>query len=152
MQKRNRKQLWAGLVLLAASSLLTVTAGLAAEYVSIGKDGVNLRSGPDTKYATLFELPAGYPLQVVEKKGSWLKVSDYEKDQGWVNAALVTKDPYVIVVVNEGNARSGPGAEYDKVGTVVKDVILKRVNQKGDWIQFEHPQLKGWINKKLIWP
>ena len=146
------RKLWVSLAVLAASSLLTMTAGLAAEYVSISKDGINLRSGPDTKFASLYELPAGYPLQVMEKKGEWLKVKDYENDQGWVFAQMVSKDQYVIVVVNEGNARSGPGAEFDKVGSVVKDVILKKVNQKGEWIQFEHPQLKGWIHKKLIWP
>jgi len=150
--RRGKGKLWAGLAVLAASSLLTVTAGLAAEFVSIGKDGVNLRSGPDTKYASLYELPAGYPLKVLEKKGDWLKVGDYENDQGWVFSPLVTKDQYVIVIANEGNARSGPGAEFDKVGSVVKEVILKKVNQKGEWIQFEHAQLKGWIHKKLVWP
>ena len=150
--KMRKGKLWAGLAVLAASSLLTMTAGLAAEFVSISKDGVNLRSGPDTKYASLYELPAGYPLQVLEKKGDWLKVKDYENDQGWVFSQMVSKDQYVIVVVNEGNARSGPGAEFDKVGSVVKEVILKKVTQKGEWIQFEHPQLKGWIHKKLIWP
>lgn len=150
---RMRKgKLWTGLAVLAASSVLTVTAGLAAEFVSISKDGINLRSGPDTKYATLYELPAGYPLQVLDKKGEWLKVKDYENDQGWVFASLVSRDPYVIVTVAEGNARSGPGTEHGKVGSVVKDVILKKVNQKGEWIQFEHPQLKGWINNKLVWP
>lgn len=146
------RKLWVSLAVLAASSLMTMTAGLAAEYVSISKDGINLRSGPDTKFASLYELPAGYPLQVMEKKGEWLKVKDYENDQGWVFAQMVSKDQYVIVVVNEGNARSGPGAEFDKVGSVVKEVILKKVTQKGEWIQFEHPQLKGWIHKKLIWP
>jgi SH3-like domain-containing protein len=146
------RKLWVSLAVLAASSLMTMTAGLAAEYVSISKDGINLRSGPDTKFASLYELPAGYPLQVLEKKGDWLKVKDYENDQGWVFSQMVNKDQYVIVVVNEGNARSGPGAEFDKVGSVVKEVILKKVNQKGEWIQFEHPQLKGWIHKKLVWP
>ena len=145
-------KLWAGMAILAASSLLMMNAGLAAEFVSISKDGINLRSGPDTKYASLYELPAGYPLQVLEKKGEWLKVKDYENDQGWVFSQMVTKDPYVIVTVSEGNARSGPGAEFDKVGSVVKEVILKKVTQKGEWIQFEHPQLKGWIHKKLVWP
>jgi SH3-like domain-containing protein len=150
--RTGKGKLWTGLAVLAASSLLTVTAGLAADFVSIGKDGVNLRSGPDTKYASLYELPAGYPLKVLEKKGEWLKVGDFENDQGWVFSPLVTKDQYVIVTVTEGNARSGPGTEFDKVGSVVKEVILKKVNQKGEWIQFEHPQLKGWIHKKLVWP
>lgn len=150
--RTGKGKLWTGLAVLAASSMLTVTAGLAAEFVSIGKDGVNLRSGPDTKYASLYELPAGYPLKVLEKKGEWLKVGDYENDQGWVFSPLVTKDQYVIVITQEGNARSGPGTEYDKVGSVVKEVLLKKVTQKGEWIQFEHPQLKGWIHKKLVWP
>lgn len=140
------------LAVLAVSSLLAVGTGRAAEFVSISKDGVNLRSEPDTKSTSLYELPAGYPLQVLKKKGEWLNVSDYENSQGWVSASLVSKTPYMIVIVNEGNARSGPGPEFEKVGNVVKEVILKKVNQKGEWIQFEHPQLKGWINKKLVWP
>ncbi|MHB1348640.1 MAG: SH3 domain-containing protein [Desulfobulbaceae bacterium] len=145
-------KLWASLAVLAASSMLTGVAALAAEYVSISKDGINLRSGPDTKYAVLYELPAGYPVQIIEKKGEWIKVKDFENDQGWVFSSLVSREPYVIVTVNEGNARSGPGTEFGKVGTVVREVILKKVNQKGDWIQFEHPNLKGWIHKKLVWP
>ena len=140
------------LAVLAVSSLLAAGSCLAAEYVSISKDGVNLRSEPDAKSTSLYELPAGYPLQVLKKKGEWLNVSDYENSQGWVSASLVSKTPNLIVIVNEGNARSGPGAEFEKVGSVVKEVILKKVNQKGEWIQFEHPQLKGWINKKLVWP
>jgi len=152
MKKMNGKQLLSWMVLGAAFFLLSAVTAHCAEYVSVAKDGVNLRSGPDTKYSVLYELPEGYPLEVVDKKGQWLKVSDFEKDQGWVYAPLVTSNNYVIVTVSEGNVRSGPGINNDKVGEVVREVLLKKVGRQGDWIQVEHPKLKGWIHRKLVWP
>ncbi len=124
----------------------------AAEFVSVVKDGVNLRSGPDTKYEVLYQLPAGYPLKVLARKGKWIKVGDYENDKGWIFSSLVSTTPYVIVTVKQGNVRSGPGTKYDKIGTVEREVILKRVGKKGDWLKVSHPQLTGWIHRKLVWP
>jgi SH3-like domain-containing protein len=136
-------------VALVCASAVSV---MAAEYVSVIKDEVNLRSGPETKYEVLFQLPKGYPLQVLARKGKWIKVSDYEKDKGWIYAGLVSKTRYVIVKVNKGNVRSGPGTKYNKVGEVVREVILKSVERKGDWIKVSHPQLTGWVHKQLVWP
>ncbi|MCI5144261.1 MAG: peptide-binding protein [Candidatus Electrothrix sp. AR3] len=124
----------------------------AAEYVSVVKDGVNLRSGPDTTYEILFQLPAGYPLQVLERRKDWIKVRDYENDRGWIYAGLVSTTPYVIVKVEDGNIRSGPGIEYDKTGKVIRDVILKKIGEQNDWLKISHPRLTGWIYKQLVWP
>ncbi len=137
-----------------AMAMLCGTAGatLAAEYVSVVKDGVNLRSGPDTKYETLFQLPSGYPLKVLARQGKWIKVSDFENDKGWIYGSLVSKTPYVIVRVKEGNVRSGPGKNYSKVGSVAREVILKKVGSKGDWIKISHPRISGWVHKSLVWP
>jgi SH3-like domain-containing protein len=152
MKKWSKKRILTKLALLMAGMMMTAATASAQEYVSIGKDGVNLRSGPDTKYSVIYELPEGYPLKVLSKQGEWLKVSDFENDQGWVYAPLVTNAQYVIVIVGNGNVRSGPGTNYDPVGTVVREVVLKQVGRQGDWIKFEHPQLTGWIHRKLVWP
>jgi SH3-like domain-containing protein len=124
----------------------------AAEYVSVVKDGVNLRSGPTTSHEILFQLPAGYPLKVLERVPKWIKVSDYENDKGWIYAGLVSKTPYVIVTADEGNVRSGPGTNHDKIGKVVRDVILKKIGTEGNWFQVRHPELTGWIYRNLVWP
>lgn len=140
------------MILVSAISLISAFTAAAAEYVSVNNDSVNLRSGPDTKYSVIYELPAGYPLKVVSRKGEWLKVSDFENDQGWIFASLVSQTSYVIVTVKEGNVRSGPGVNYDKVGSVSSEVILRQVKREGDWVQVSHPKLKGWVHRKLIWP
>ncbi len=152
MKEFQLKKVLAGMILASAISLMSAFTGVAAEYVSVNNNNVNLRSGPDTRYSVLYELPAGYPLKVISKKGEWLKVSDFENDQGWIYASLVSQTRYVIVTVKEGNVRSGPGVNYDKVGSVTREVILRQVKREGDWIKFSHPKLQGWIHRKLIWP
>jgi SH3-like domain-containing protein len=152
MKERTLKQSVRVGVLTAAFVGMSTASLLAAEFVSVVKDGVNLRSGPDTKYEVLFQLPKGYPLKVLSRKGKWIKVSDYENDRGWIYAGLVSKNRYVIVKVKEGNVRSGPGTNFDKIGKVSRDVILKSTERKGDWLKVVHPQLTGWVHKQLVWP
>ncbi|ADW18326.1 SH3 type 3 domain protein [Desulfobulbus propionicus DSM 2032] len=134
------------------ASAFAVSTVLGAEYVSVVKDGVNLRSGPNTNTDILYQLPSGYPLEILSKEGQWLKVSDYEGDKGYITESLVSKTPYVIVKVKECNIRSGPSANDSVVGKGVKDVIFKKVEQKGDWIKISHPDLTGWVQKDLVWP
>ncbi len=124
----------------------------AAEYLSVAKDGVNLFSGPDSKATVLYQLPAGYPLEVLGKQGHWVKVSDYEGDKGWIQDSLVNKSPHVIVKAKECNVRNGPSTSGKVVGNSVKEVIFVKADQKGDWVKVSHPDLTGWVHKDLIWP
>jgi len=152
MQKKLMKSL---LLSVGATALLiggTVVNSLAADYVSVTKDGVNLRSGPGTNYQAIYQLPAHYPLKVLSTKGDWKKIEDYEGDKGWIYGPLVSATPYVIVKVQECNVRSGPGTSNAKVGTVAKDVILKKESSQGEWIKVSHPEINGWIHRNLVWP
>jgi SH3-like domain-containing protein len=133
--------------------LITAATASAAEFVSVVKDGVNLRSAPDTTSEVKFQLPAGYPLQVIERKGDWLNVSDYENDKGWIAASVVSKTPYVIVKSAKGNIRAEAKTDARQIGKVVREVILKKLDQQGDWIKVSHPKLSsGWIHQQLVWP
>jgi SH3-like domain-containing protein len=134
------------------ATFFAFTSAMAGEHVSVAKDGVNLRSGANANAEVLFELPAGYPLEVLSKEGQWLKVSDYEGDKGYIAASVVNTSPSVIVKVKECKIRSGPNANAPIVGTGVKDVIFKKDEQKGDWVKISHPDLTGWVHKDLVWP
>jgi len=133
-------------------SMLLASAVSAAEFVSVAKDGVNVRSGPALDSPVLFQAPGGYPLEVVGRQDQWLNVSDFENEKGWIAASLVSDIPYVIAK-RKGNIRAGAGTEHPQIGTVVREVILKKVEQQGEWIKISHPQLpSGWIYRDLVWP
>ena len=152
MRSKGIKQMVKISGLLTVLVIFSAVTVMAADFVSVKKDGVNLRSGPTTSDDILFQLPAGYPLKVLARKGKWMKVSDFENDKGWIFNTLVSTTPYVIVKVKEGNVRKGPGTNYPKVGSVAREVILKKIERKGEWIKVSHPKITGWLHSTLIWP
>jgi SH3-like domain-containing protein len=141
--------------LLTCGALVLFSASfVCAETVSVLKDGANVRTGPSTDAQVAMELFQGYPLKVEEKKGDWIKVSDFEKDSGWINKALVGPGNTVIVnSKNSINMRSEPATTGAVVANIERGVVLTKISTKGDWVQVKHVKgTEGWINKTLLWP
>ena len=125
----------------------------AAEYVSIKKDGVNIRSGPSTKDEILWEVFKDFPLKVIEKKGKWTHTVDFEGDKGWVFSTLLSAKKTVIVKVKTANMRFGPGTNYEILATVKYGVVFRLGKVDGEWIKVGHDDgTNGWIHKDLLWP
>lgn len=126
----------------------------SGETVSVLKDGTNVRTGPSTDDQVAMELFQGYPLKVVEKKGDWLKVSDFEKDGGWISKTLVGPGNTVIVDAKAAiNMRAEPDTKAAVVANIERGVVLTKVSTKGDWVKVKHAKgTEGWIHKTLLWP
>jgi SH3-like domain-containing protein len=137
--------------------LCILVTSASAEMISIKGDKINLRKGPGTKYSILWEYGNGYPLQIVKKKGNWIKVKDFEKDSGWIHKSLLNYSPHVIVKVNRStkgkiNIRKGPTTAQAIVGKAQYGVVFKTLNRKSGWINVKHESgLNGWIKENLLW-
>ena len=145
----------------ATSSLIALgalTAGLlpalaqAQEFVSIKGTTVNVREQPNTRSATLWELSKGYPLQVTQRKGQWLRVKDFEGPMGWVHAPLTSKSPHMVVTSRTANLRAGPGTQHRRVGRLEQHEVVKTLKKSGSWAQVQREGgQKGWIARRLAW-
>lgn len=126
----------------------------AAQYLTVAKDGVNVRRGPSTNDEIVMELFEGWPLRVVSKKGDWYEIIDYENDKGWIYSSLVRKNNTVIVNVKKtGNMRSGPSTKDPVIAEVERGVVLERLEKKNGWVKVKHSQgTVGWIHGPLLWP
>ena len=127
---------------------------LAAQYVSVKKDNVNVRTGPSTDNPVCMELFEGYPLKVIKKQGDWYKVVDFENDTGWIHKSMVTAGDTVIVNAKKSvNMRSGPSTKSSVVADVERGVVLTKISRKGKWVEVRHSSgTVGWIYKPLLWP
>ncbi len=133
--------------------LLFCTPAQAAEYMTVVKDGVNVRSGPSTKNEVYWEVFKDFPLKVVKKQGEWIQTTDFEGDTGWIYAPLLTSKKKTIVKVKKANLRVGPGKNYEIVATALYGVVFTRGRNDGSWVQVTHSDgTKGWLHKSLIWP
>lgn len=138
------------------TAILLISPCLAAEnkkFVSVMKDGVNIRSGPNTKSAILWEVFKGFPLQVLEEKNDWAHIVDFEDDKGWIYSSLYNDQKTMIIKVDNANMRSGPGKNYDIIATVKKGVVFTPIASEGSWIKVSYKNdITGWIYNTLLWP
>lgn len=135
-----------------ACLVLVHTPAIAREMVSINGNVVNMRSGPGTGSQILWELERGYPLEVLERKGDWLQVRDFENDKGWVARALTSRTRYHIVKARVANIRSGPSTRYRVVGKSERYDLMRTRGSKSGWVKVQSADgVTGWVSKKLLW-
>lgn len=136
---------------MVSAAWVPVTAS-AAEYVSVRASKANVRAEPTTHSAILWRLTTGYPLQVQQRRGKWLKVRDFEAPLGWIYATLVNRTPHRVVSAPVANLRSGPGTRHRIVGKLHRYDVLRSIGQSGSWAHVRVPSGKtGWVAKSLTW-
>ena len=123
------------------------------EYVSVKKDGVNLRAAANTSAEILWSVFEGFPLQVLQRQGEWTQVKDFEGDKGWIYSPLLGEKQAVIVKVKFANMRSGPGKNYELVAKIEYGVVLAVIKREEDWVQLRYEDgTEGWVFSSLLWP
>ena len=133
---------------------LAVIAGPAwSETGSIGKDRVNVRSGPGHKYKVMFQAPLGYPVEIISQNKGWLKIRDWHGNTGWVDESLVSKTQTAVVLEDRVNVRQAPGIGNDVLCQVEKGDIYKVLAEKANWVQigyYYEGDVVGWIREDLV--
>ena len=137
------------IVLLA---LLLIGSASAQTMVSVDRPILNMRIGAGTDKPILWALAQGFPLQVLDRKGQWLKVKDFEGDLGWVYRPLVSKKAHVIVRATVANVRSAPSTRSQVRGKVQYGEVLRTLERKKSWVRVQRQSgTQGWIYKPLVW-
>ncbi len=131
---------------------------LPATYAYAGATGVNVRSGPGTKYESKGKLSAGEQCIVLSVANGWAKVILHNQKPIVVGYCIDTyleerdeSDPPAFYTYRGGSyvhLRSGPGTSYRKIGTVnAKDEVVVLDLTKG-WAEVvkhnDAPALRGW--------
>lgn len=142
-------------------------------FVVAGDDDVNIYSGPGTNFGLIDTVSAGYGPRNSRKiigrndDSSWWQVST-DSGPGWVAASVVTAKnidipvavveplpgdtgsggkPIVTAKDDNVNIRSGPGTNYDIVGTLPAGQSLEIIgrNTESSWWQVSTPDGSGWV-------
>ena len=142
------------LAVLVLSSLVIVPMAAGAERLAVSVDVANVRSGPGTENAKLWQVKRNTPLEVIDSQDGWYLFKDFEGTKGWIHEDLVKE--YEAVAVKDGkdlvNIRNGPGTDHDVILQAGEGVPFKVLEEKGDWLHVQHADgEKGWIHRALVW-
>ena len=128
------------------------TPALAAEMVSAAGNTVNMRAGPGTRYPAQWTVDKGYPFKVLARKGKWLKVSDFERDTGWVYAPMTNTTRHHVVSASSATIRAAPNGRSAVVMRAERGDVLRTLRQRGRWVQVRHERGPvGWVAKSRVW-
>jgi len=140
--------------MLAVIAVSLVIPGLvfAQERLSVTASIANMRSGPGTKYDVLWQVEQYHPVRIIEKRGNWYKIKDFENDVAWLHKSLLGKIKSVITIKDKCNIRTKSNTKSQVLFTVEKGVPFKVLAREGNWIKVEHADGDvGWIYKTLVW-
>jgi uncharacterized protein YraI len=150
---------------------------MATPVAGVTSTQVNVRAEPSTA-SNVLGIPANTQIEITAKDpgGHWWQIN-YPHPQaadgkGWVTAQYITTastpdvptiaeaeaDPNsrnVAVVQQQINVRSGPGTDFNSLGTLnPQDVVsLTGKDPNGAWLQIEFatgPEGKGWVNAAFV--
>ena len=139
---------------------------------------VNVRAEPSTASPVLGIIPADMRVEITGKDpgGNWWQINYQHPDaadgKGWVTVQYITlpsaaevpivgaaatnpSNGNVAVVQQQINVRSGPGTDFNSLGTLnPQDVVsLTGKDLNGTWLQIDFaagPDGKGWINAAFV--
>jgi SH3-like domain-containing protein len=125
-------------------------------FVSASGKITNVREGPGRDDRLVFTLKDHFPLRVVDRKDSRVKIVDYEGDSGWVHENYLSTKNYVIVTGVKGrdtiNIREGPGANRAFRFEAPKGYYFEVLEEKDGWLHVKCPDGdEGWCSAKLVW-
>ena len=61
-------------------------------FLSLKNNEVNLRQGPSLEYPIKLIYKKKYlPVEILDKSGTWRKISDFENNSGWIHISQLSK-------------------------------------------------------------
>lgn len=116
------------------SAPLQTTIPALLKYALVTASRLNVRSGPSTSHPAASDRAAaesGAVLRVYEEKDGWYKISDSKSH--WVSGRFTMDVRRATVNANALNVRSGPGTQFAKVGSLLKDEEVFITEEVNGW-------------------
>lgn len=157
-----------GLLMTSFLLLLFCPAPLSAEAtfdqpaVQVEASLLNVRTGPSTSYEQIKQVSSGQSLEVYSYDQDWILVALEGGHSGWVDASytsynteLKDKLPDLLEVeaeveINLLNMRTGPGTDYDQIGTLPQKKEATVKEEKEGWLKVKAGEEGGWISEQYI--
>jgi SH3-like domain-containing protein len=152
--------LWVLSAALAVATLITAYVAQADTLVvaqapvmtgghgTILKDKVNVRSRPDKTSEVITQVHKGDAVEVLDRKGEWVRVPLPASAKCYVAAKLIQDGAATADAVN---IRCGRGTNYKDVGKLAKGEKVTTIKTEGEWLEIKPtPHCTGWIAAEYV--
>ena len=135
--------------------LIFVTKIFANEntnFLTLKNDKVNLRQGPSFEYPIKLIYKKKYlPVLILDKSETWRKISDFEKNSGWVHISQLSKKKSAINIKNNSIIYKKPTIFSKPIAKleIGRLILIKKCKMK--WCKVFSGDYEGWVVKNTLW-
>ena len=132
----------------------------------VNTDGLNVRTGPSTSYATIGKLNKGTRVEVISESAGWSKINYNNKtayaSSGYLKAVSTstpdtkpedtTQQYKEIKVVNTDglNVRKGPSTSYESIGKIDKGTSVEVISESDGWSKINYKNTTAYVATKYL--
>nr|WP_317331486.1 SH3 domain-containing protein [uncultured Romboutsia sp.] len=132
----------------------------------VNTDGLNVRTGPSTSYASIGKLNKGTKVEVISESAGWSKIN-YNNKTAYVSSgylkAVSTSTPDTkpedttqqykeIKVVNTNglNVRKGPSTRYESIGKINKGTNVEVISESDGWSKINYKNTTAYVATRYL--
>ena len=132
----------------------------------VNTDGLNVRTGPSTSYATIGKLNKGTRVEVISESDGWSKIN-YNNKTAYVSSgylkAVSTSTPdtkpedttqqykEIKVVNTDGlNVRKGPSTSYESIGKIDKGTSVEVISESDGWSKINYKNTTAYVATRYL--
>ena len=132
----------------------------------VNTDGLNVRTGPSTSYATIGKLNKGTRVEVISESAGWSKIN-YNNKTAYVSSgylkAVSTSTPdtkpedttqqykEIKVVNTDGlNVRKGPSTSYESIGKIDKGTSVEVISESDGWSKIKYKNTTAYVATRYL--
>lgn len=121
-------------------------------FVTLAKDTVNVRTGPDRKYPITWVFKRkGLPLKVVAEYENWRKFIDSEGGSGWIWGPLLSSKRTGLITADRQVLLKRPQEDSSVAAIAEAGVIGHLMTCEKEWCRLNINGIKGWVRQNHIW-
>ena len=152
---KKKDKLYRTFLILFFTILLFIPESFANEdvnFLTLKNNEVNLRQGPSFKYPIKLIYKKKYlPVIILDKSETWRKISDFEKNSGWIHISQLSKKKSAINIKNHSVLYKKPTIFSKPIAKLATGRLMLVEKCKVEWCKITSGNYKGWIFKNALW-
>ncbi|MBE9554842.1 MAG: SH3 domain-containing protein [Proteobacteria bacterium] len=123
-----------------------------SRFVSVKADKANVRAGPGKRYPVrwVFVQP-GIPVEILAEYENWRQIRDWEGQEGWMHAAMLSRKRSVIVTGEKRTLYRRADAASPPVVTLKPGIVAEIEDCNEEWCRVEVRNNRGWLRRGEFW-
>ena len=123
----------------------------AEQFVSLKSSKINMRVGPgDELPISWVFLRAGLPMMLIAEFQQWRKVKYLDNTEGWMHQNMIS-GRNTAIVTKENSLLYKKDSDSCPIARVEKNVIVKVLEKRDNWVKVDANKIKGWIPREDLW-